>query len=312
MKTLYIHPRKGLYQLTKCQKCGHTWGCQNCDAKLTTYRQSGGLLELLCHQCQSYYQYPSKCPECNSTEISSKYGGIDELVEELEKNLETIVIRLDKSIKIQEIENQNNTTFVTTRVFDPAIPYPKFERIVFYQSQNLLASPDYLVQEETMKGIAEVLLKTGENTEVIFETNSKELDLFQELMKLNSDHQENEDIYNWFLKFLDKEKNIRQKYKFPPFYNLLLITTQEKFRDRSLQSLVHVKDYLNKISSELPGVSWSDPYPARFLKRKNLYSHHLLLKYPRQYENFRKLRSEIASLAELYNLQVRLNPRHLF
>lgn len=312
MQTLYIHPRRGLFQLTKCQNCGHLWGCENCDAKLTTYRQSGGLLELLCHQCQSYYKYPSKCPKCNSTEISSKYGGIDELVEQLEKETGKIVIRFDKSVKPRELENQNNTIFVTTRVFDPAIPYPKFDKVIFYHAQNLLASPDYLVQEETMKSIAEVLLKLTDDTEVIFDTNSQDLELFQELIKLNYDYPSRENIYNWFLKFLDKEKIIRQKYKFPPFYNLLLLTTQEKVRDKSIQSLIFVKDYLEKIRTELPEVTWSDPYPARFLRRKNLYSHHILLKYPRGYINFKKLRFEIASLSELYNLQVRLNPRHLF
>ncbi len=342
-KALFIHCRRGLYQLTKCKSCGHSFSCDNCDAKLVTYKTGGSSLELLCHQCQTYYKYPNHCPKCNSKEIFSKYGGIEELAQLLEKE-DYKLIRLDqsknfptnhaneiesniegKNIQISFRQNKNDLVsphltsnleeydiYLHTRIFDPLLPYSIFDKIVFVQAENLLASPDYLVSEEIIKATAEILLQCNTTNEIIFDTNAPELELFEELKKLHYEYPENHKVYEWYLEFLEKEKSNRQKYGFPPFKNLLLITTQEKDIQSSNKKLETITNYLDKMRGELPEVSWSTPYPARFLKRKNMYSHHILLRFPRQYEHFNLLRKEIGEIVELYRVQVRLNPRHLF
>jgi very-short-patch-repair endonuclease len=528
MKILFIHCRRGLYQLTKCKACGHTFECKNCDAKLVTYRQFDRTLELVCHQCQTYYKYPNQCPECKSTELYSRFGGIEELVEILQRETELTTVRLDKTEKVaigkesdikiktkpsvyfsetdvtnsplesqvqsglapddqwgttgcqtqsdgvdnkfdylklprnkalierakelrqvgnlsevlfwqafnqkkifqwdldrqaiignyivdffipelglvfeidgeshdlkgkydevrekyllelgleivrfndKDIKKKINSVeemvvsainqrvnylkstpsrfaihpsrgelknicisdrqdkgalvngnliddiektdqiFVHTRIFDPAIPYSAFDQIIFVQAENLLASADYLVAEEMMKSLAEVLLQVNEKTKLIFDTNSVELEMFQELAKLHFENSENISVYRWYLDFLEKEKLNRGKFGFPPFKNLLLLTTQEKSSINSLDKLKIVNDYLVSLKADLPEVSWSSPYPAKFLKRRNMYSHHILIRYPRQYEYFNLLRKQITQLGDLYNLQLRLNPRHLF
>jgi primosomal protein N' (replication factor Y) (superfamily II helicase) len=346
MKILFVHCRRGLYQLTKCKTCGHTFQCQNCDANLVTYRQYDRTLELVCHQCQTYYKYPNDCPVCHSHDVYSRFGGIEELVEMLQTELEMSVIRLDKAEKydfekgsqpnnvndglknIGIVERQDrkvlfsgflteditkqDQVFVHTRIFDLAIPYSAFDQIIFIQAENLLASADYLVSEEIMKALAEVLLQTSSQNKLIFDTNSIEIDTFQELMKVHYEHPENVNIYQWYMDFLEREKQCREKFGFPPFKNLLLITTQEKTYSGSMDKLKSVSSYLDKIREQLPDVKWSTPYPARFLKRKNMFSHHILLRFPRQYEHYSLLRKEITELGDLYQLQIRLNPRHLF
>jgi primosomal protein N' (replication factor Y) len=111
---------------------------------------------------------------------------------------------------------------------------------------------------------------------------------------------------------MEEELVNRQKYQFPPFNNLLLLTTQEKDYQKSLQKLHATKEYLEKMKSEIPGISWGKVYPARLLRRKGYYSHHLLLKFPKNYSHFPILQKTILGLASLYKLQVRLNPRHTF
>jgi primosomal protein N' len=369
MKILFIHCRRGLYQLTKCKTCGHTFECKNCDAKLVTYRQYDRTLELVCHQCQTYYKYPNQCPECKSSELYSRFGGIEELVEILQRETELTPVRLDKAEKVvvgkqsdvktkskpqlifaamddetnSPLESQVQSEFnknicisdrqdkgalvngnliesiektdqiyVHTRIFDPSIPYSNFDQIIFVQAENLLASADYLVAEEMIKALAEVILQVDETTQLIFDTNSVGLEIFQGLAKLHFEHSENISVYSWYLDFLEKEKLNREKFGFPPFKNLLLITTQEKSSTNSLDKLKIVNDYLISLKEDLPGVSWSSPYPAKFLKRRNMYSHHILIRYPRQYGHFNLLRKHITQLGDLYNLQLRLNPRHLF
>lgn len=317
MSILLIHPRKGLFRLTVCQNCGHTWSCQNCSSKLTTYRTSDKQLELICNHCQTAYNYPNNCPKCHSKQVFSKLGGVDDLEEVIQKEFSKTTIRLDKIKSFKQINSQivknssSNQLFSTTRVFDPAINYTQFSKIIFIQAENLLASSDYLVQEELIKNLTELFLQIDRETEVFFDKNGQNISFFKELQDLSlSENRSN--LQAWFRQKMEEELKNRQKYQFPPFNNLLLLTTQEKDYQKSLQKLQTTKEYLQKIQSEIPQVTWGRVYPAKLLRRKGYYSHHLLVKFPKNYTNFPVLQKAILGLASLYKLQVRLNPRHTF
>ncbi|NJS41046.1 hypothetical protein HC766_01490 [Candidatus Gracilibacteria bacterium] len=52
-------------------------------------------LELVCHQCQSYYSYPTQCENCGENGISSFIGGIDKLAQEIKTITDVEPTRLD-------------------------------------------------------------------------------------------------------------------------------------------------------------------------------------------------------------------------
>jgi primosomal protein N' len=64
--------------------------------------------------------------------------------------------------------------------------------------------------------------------------------------------------------------------------------------------------------SYFPGVKLGNYYPARFLKRKNMYSHHLLIKCDRHYPKFKPLKLFLKDVSSSYDLQIRINPVHIF
>ncbi len=318
MLTLLVLPRKGLYQLTICRQCGYRFRCPNCEANLITYRSTASTLELFCNQCQTFFAYPDRCPQCNSDNLASKYGAIEELVENLEA-LGEPVYRFDKVKKPLPTKSPRTLFqqskiryFVTTRLFDPAIAYYEFDQIIFVNAENLLANPDYLTSEEVAKSLAEVLLRVGENTTIIFDTARTDLPLINSLLEANQNFPAPESILRWYWAFLERESNLRQKFGFPPFKNLLLLTSQEKTSDRAEAKLKQLQLEFSKYLNHFPEVEISQPYPARFFKRKNFYSYHLVIKYPKQYSHFGQLRDLIATLGRVYKVQVRLNPRHLF
>ncbi len=318
MLSLFVLPRKGLYQLTLCKNCGHIFECPNCDAKLITYRGTNQILELFCNQCQTYFEYPNQCPKCASSNIISKYGAIEQLVENL-IFLGRKVYRFDQAKNVKKIQSPKEiyqkkeiTDFVTTRLFDPSIKYDEFDRIVFVNAENLLANPDYLVHEDTTKSLGEVFLRVSPETEIIFDAPNEEVPMIKEILKLGHSHLQNQTIFEWYYHFLQKESQLRQKFGLPPYKNVLLLTTQEKNRQNALQKLIQLRIELKKYLNQLPDIEISNPYPARFFRRKNMYSYHLLVKYPRQYPDFPKLREIIIDLSQTYQIQVRLNPRHLF
>jgi primosomal protein N' (replication factor Y) (superfamily II helicase) len=315
---LFVHPRRGLFQLTKCDHCGYKFECDNCDNNLTTLRTFETNMQLVCSQCQSYYSYPVNCPKCGNSKINSIFGGIDDLIETIQKEYKRTVIKVDSKQKINwqdyssETDEDLATIFATTRIFDPSIDYSVFSKIIFVRAENLLASPDYLVTEEVYRALAEVMIGVNKDAEIIFETLDPDNEFFLELAKVNRESQENISIIDWYSRFISKETNSREKFMYPPFWNILLITTQEKTKEKSLKSIGSALEYMKSESSNLKGIKISSVYPARYLKRKGYFSHHFIIRYPKQFEHYFALQADVKFLAGTYRLQVRLNPRHLF
>lgn len=320
-KVLFVHPRRGLFQLTSCQDCGHTFSCENCDSKLTTYRENANTLELVCNHCQTYYQYPKTCPNCHGINIFSAYGGIDDLAEKLGAELHVKINRFDAKKKEVDtaVHNPNSLykkydgeIYLTTRIFDPQIDYSIFDQIVFVQAENLTANLDYLATEDVLKNLTEVFTSAKDNCEILFDTNVPGLDFFKEIIRIHPLNSETLKYKNWFLNEINKESNLRQTFHFPPFDNLLLVTSQEKNRQTAIDAINHFKKNLAHYKEKIPDITISSPYPARVLRRKNMYSYHVLIKYPKQYKHFSNLREIVTDLANTYKLQTRLNPHNLF
>lgn len=313
---LLIHPRRGLFQLTTCNHCGYVFDCENCTNKLTTYRTHQTKLELVCSQCQSYYNYPKRCPKCGSDQIDSKFSGIDDLTEYIQKDLKKKVIRLDE-LKVFEKQQEQfvlknkEKVFLTTRVFDPAIDYSFFEKVVFIQAQNLIASSDYLVKEDIFKNLTELFLRLKPEAKVLFDTQSPELSFFQDFLKLNK-AQNRQQIINWYFSFLKQEAVRRQGFLYPPHQNLVLLTSQENQLQKSIHKIKMAKSLILDKRNFFQEIKVGNYYPARFLKRKNMYSHHLLIRFEKHYPKFKSLKQFLKDVGESCNLQVRLNPSHIF
>lgn len=347
--TLFIHPRKGLYRITSCSGCGHLMECKNCTAPLVAYRQSFGTLELICHQCQSFYQFPIACPSCHQNKLNSKAPGIDQLAEFLGQYLNGLsndflhsqtqqnteqnagngvgevnphnnsefslqevqqVVRLDKD-KTGTTQIIAGNYYLTTRLFDPSLNYSAFQKIVFVEAQNLMADIDYTTSEETAKALTEVFLKLDPDCEVFFDTKTPNTQLFKDLQELASPSSRL-DPFSWYLGFVQKELTKRERFKFPPFYTLMLLTSQEKNQQKALDVVQNAKTRLAVELSKIEGVEISSPYPAKFLKRKGLYANHLLIKMPAKQKTEGYVKKVVQNTSQDFRLQLRLNPRHLF
>jgi len=166
---LLIHPRRGNFRITQCQTCRYIWQCPDCSASLITYKNNFKRLELLCHHCQSKFDYPLLCPECKGSEVSSYSSGIDDLYENLTLTypakkifkIDTSTSKLFQSfLSDLELYKPESPIFLTTKVFDPRIPYIAFKSIVFIQAQNLAVGVDYLTTEEIILSVFNLYIET--------------------------------------------------------------------------------------------------------------------------------------------------------
>jgi primosomal protein N' (replication factor Y) (superfamily II helicase) len=311
---LFIHCRRGLFQLTMCQTCKYQFGCENCDCNLTTYRSFEKNMQLICHQCQTQYNYPKICPSCASHDLNSMFGGIEELAETITKQYGYQVVRLDLNQEFDLESDDQSRVFVTTRVFDPGLDYSIFGNIILLQADSLLSSPDYLVTEDTHQALAQLFLAINSEAKITFDTQDPESPFFTQLARLNSDHANNISIMDWFGNFLQIETQNRLKYQLPPTQNLALLTSQNKNQSRSMDNVKMARQYLQPLIQQngWKEVKITPIYPAKFLRRKGFFAYHLVIKYPKHFSNYFELQQLIKACASSYNLQVRLNPRHIF
>jgi primosomal protein N' len=279
---LIISLPRGLYRLTKCDDCKFIFKCDSCDNNLTTVR-SGNYNILICSECQTNYPYPNKCTKCSSTAIKSLFGGRDYLEEKL----------LSEEIQAD----------VSNRLYDPTINYHQYNKVIITHSENLFIGIDYQSIEEVTKSLTELILNLKDEVELVFD------------QKLGSENLENiTNPIDWFNRIMIKEKANREKHAFPPANNLILISASEKTHNQAISKLLATRQELLFLKENLlPELGKpSQPYEAKMLKRKGLYTMHLYLKYPKNYENLTQLNKKIIELKKQYRLTVRLNPRHIF
>jgi primosomal protein N' (replication factor Y) (superfamily II helicase) len=330
VKTLFIFPRRGLYQITLCKHCGYLFGSPESDSFLVAYRSSLGGMELVDTHSQTIYAYPTACPDCASHDILSKSGGVEELAEKLESELGITVTKryISRHSPITTPVPGNTPRLMTyapyphaidlsTRLYDPAIDYSQYSTIVILRAENLTASVDYLVHEEVYKSLCELLIKVVPDTQIIIDTASLDAPIISDMLAVSRGEI---DITTLYEQFVHRELIQREEFGFPPFANLLLFTAQENTKIASKKRIDSVYIYIEKeLKREVfaadfaSGVlSLTPPYPARTLKRKNKFSYHCLLKFPRNYEHFSSLKAAVHSIVDALPLQIRLNPRHIF
>jgi primosomal protein N' (replication factor Y) (superfamily II helicase) len=287
--TLLILPRKGHFQVTICSDCKHKFQCDNCDANLVAYK-SFDKFELICHQCQSVYPFPDRCVECNGTNLISRYSGIEKVEEVLNTDLGLNVKRLDLKSKTAV----DNPIQLTTRIFDPSLDYTKYAQVAILQAENLLATPDYTVGEEVIQNLTKLILALPSTTTLYFDSKDEDLELLKTFCQIGGCQQS--EALDMYKKLIEYEYKLRKNFLFPPTINILLITTQEKKLSFSETKSILVSNSIKTFIKDYPELSVSAPYPAKFLKRKNMYSHHVILKYPKKYSSFAHLKNLLTQI----------------
>jgi primosomal protein N' (replication factor Y) (superfamily II helicase) len=288
---LIISLPKGLFRLTLCKDCNYRFCCDNCSTNLVTFAdsKSNNNRNLFCNECQSTYNYPKICPKCGSNNISSLFGGRQNLEELINTN----------SLKIEE---KNLKIDLSNRIFDPQLDYKQYDKIIITHLENLFLGIDYTSLEDGAKSLVELLLNINPKTQICFDLHLQDQTLLDDI----------DNPISWYQKLLINEQKNRQLYNFPPFYNLILISATEKKSTLAYDKLkacyLELQHFI-KVNN-LDEVFLQQPYPAKILKRKGMYTYHLLLNFPKNYSNISILQSKIKELKQHYYLQIRVNPKH--
>jgi primosomal protein N' len=302
---LFILVKKGLYGATFCKGCGYMFISPESDIPLTTIQDDHGKYMFIDNITQKTYDYPSVCPVCNKTAFSQKFGGKDKLDETIQ-----VLTDVEKVLKkyhlVHEIPLKIHSS---SRLFDPGLDYTKYSHLIILNFDGLFSGIDYLQSEETTSSLYKLYSSLSEETKIILDSSRLDGKAVKNMILLGNGE---ETLENYLQKSLEQEIILRKQLLLPPYSNILLFTVNDKNRSKALSD---IKNYFELIRAKV--VTFNEvcclpPYPSKLMKRKGMYSYNFLIKFPRNYSNFQALRNNLLTFTLLQNLQIRLNPKHIF
>lgn len=232
--------RRGFASYIICRDCGYIAKCEDCDASLVYHKEDK---ELKCHFCGKRYRALTNCPNCKGTHIKTGAIGTEKVVEEL-KNLfpDVKILRMDfdntqnKNAHSKILEEFSGTTpsiLVGTQMIAKGHDFPNVTLVGIIDADMSLHFSDYRSCERTFQLVTQVAGRAGRADKygkVVLQTYSPRHYVYRFAANYN---------YN---AFYEKEINLRETSKFPPFATIIRILVSSENEEFARQ--VGLKIYL--------------------------------------------------------------------
>lgn len=274
---LFIN-RRGFSSYLMCRECSYIPKCTECDASLVYHKEDG---VLKCHYCGKKFKTLTKCPECGSDSIKLGSTGTQQVVEIIGKHFpNTRIFRLDNdsvttkdaySKILSEFGATKPAILVGTQMVTKGHDFPKVSLVGIVDADISLFNYSYKASETTFQLMTQVSGRAGRSDvagEVILQTYVPNNAVY--LTSANYD----------YFKFFDKEINLRETTKFPPFAKIVRILLTSESDDL-------VKDSTHKLIMSLKKfrVEYGDKFffleamksPVNKIKNKHRYQ--IVLRY---------------------------------
>ncbi|MBE5738314.1 MAG: primosomal protein N' [Clostridiales bacterium] len=235
---LFIN-RRGFSSYLMCKECSYIPKCTECDASLVYHKQDG---VLKCHFCGKKFRVLTKCPDCGSDSIKLGATGTQQVVEILEDKFPGVkIFRLDNdsvtskdaySKILGEFGKTKPSILVGTQMVTKGHDFPSVSLVGIIDADISLFNYSYKASETTFSLMTQVSGRAGRSEaegRVVLQTYVPKNPVY--LTCANYD----------YLKFYDKEINLRETTKFPPFARLirvLLTSVDEELVKNATHSLI--------------------------------------------------------------------------
>ncbi len=300
---LLFNLRRGAATFILCRDCGYTALCPNCEVSLVKHFISFPLREelWLCHHC-GYSQAPNrKCPECGLDKIK-EFGIGSQKVEAAARSLWpwARVARLDSDSapdpgRQKEIVKKFNAGRIDLLIATPVVFSHRLKKVHLagvISADTILNLPDFRSGERLFKIIGQIRsLCAGKDSFVLIQTFNPE----ERTLKLAAKGR--------FEKFYQEELQTRKILDYPPFCQIIKLTSKHKnpkeasnlLRENSLKLERVIREKKLGEHFQLFG-----PLPAFIPREKGRYVYNLIIKFkPVQKDKFPLANEDISLRNEL-------------
>lgn len=225
-QVILFRNRRGFAPLIECKDCGWTPKCIHCDVTLTFHKKRN---RLICHYCNTSYQYPSKCQSCHSESLVPLGQGTEQLEEEVSQLFpNSKVSRMDFDTTrgknsyekiLSDFRNAKTNILIGTQMLSKGLDFENVNVVGIISADSLLNYPDFRSNERGFQLMMQAAGRAGRQRiqgKVIIQSSDPDRPVYQ--------HVKNHD-YSTFYK---EELNERREFKYPPIYKLIRIVIKHK------------------------------------------------------------------------------------
>ncbi|WP_085992438.1 primosomal protein N' [Oceanobacillus senegalensis] len=303
--------RRGYSTFVMCRDCGHVNECPHCDIALTYHKNSN---RLKCHYCSYEEMVPTICPECSSDLI--RYFGtgtqrVEEALTELIPQARILRMDVDTTRKkgsheriLRQFSEYKADILLGTQMIAKGLDFENVTLVGVLTADSMLHLPDFRSSEKTFQLLTQVSGRAGRHEltgEVLVQTYTPD----HYSIKLASE-------YN-FIDFYKREMGMRKKFRYPPYYFLVLITFSHENKVKVVQNAQRFVHLLMKKVN--PTTIVLGPTPSPIPRIKDRYRYQCMIKYrnePNLRTNLNQILTQFEDVRkEDFIISIDMQPYHL-
>ncbi len=240
--------RRGYSSFVMCPSCGYVAKCERCDVSLVYHRDEN---VLKCHYCNNRYSSLDICPQCKSPHLRQGYIGTQKVAEQIRKMFpDKNVLRMDNDTTqnkdshleiLRRFGERDADILVGTQMIAKGHDFPCVTLVGIVDADMSLHFADYRAAERTFQLITQVAGRAGRDVKpgrVVLQTYSPNHYVYRLAAR------------NDYAGFFEKECNLREVTKYPPFSKIVRILITSESQDAAFAALKADFDDMNVLARE--------------------------------------------------------------
>lgn len=273
-QTVLLLNRRGYSNFQLCQDCGHVVTCPNCDISLTYHKMNR---HLICHYCSYEEDIKQQCQACDSTAVTFRGLGTEQVEEIIRDEFQIEVVRMDFDTTkrkgmherlLNQFEDENIPILLGTQMIAKGLDYPNVTLVGVLNADTILNLPDFRSSERTFQLLMQVAGRAGRHElsgEVIYQTYNKTHYAIEFAQQQD------------YAGFYQSEMKFRQVARYSPYYFHVLFTVSHPLMKRVIEGSHYVHQALTRELSTRAIII--GPAPSPIERINNQYRFQILLKY---------------------------------
>jgi primosomal protein N' (replication factor Y) len=248
--------------------------CPNCSVSLTYHRADA---RIVCHICGHIATVPAKCPECGDSSIRYSGTGTEKVEDAVARIFPNAAVKrmdadtMTRKGAFREILNDFRTgridVLVGTQMIAKGLHFPNVTLVGIVNADLALHLPDFRAGERTFQLLTQVAGRAGRG-DVEGEVIVQSFTPFSPSIQFARHHD--------FEGFSEQEIEFREKWGYPPFTRMILITVRSSHQQKAEFC---AETLARRLTELLPAdVRLSKPAPAPLEKSRGQYRFHLSLR----------------------------------
>lgn len=242
-QAIFFQNRRGYSPQLECNRCGWVPYCTKCDVALTFHQR---INRLVCHYCGAMYDVPTKCPQCENTELRDVGYGTEKIESAVESvfpeakiarmDLDTTRSRSAYESLIRDFQHHRTNLLVGTQMVTKGLDFDGVSLVGILNADQMLNIPDFRSHERAFQMMAQVAGRAGRRGKqgrVILQTRQPDAPTIKQVV--GNDY---ETMYRC-------EMHDREMFRYPPAVRLINIYLKHKNEDTVIAAARTLKGMLN-------------------------------------------------------------------